>query len=114
MHPNPISWSAIIEPIAAALAVATVPYADWLEKLEGSAAAASVEVARQHPALRVVDFYRLMSHNESSGAEALTKTRLDTTEAVKISPTLTRALPVLDTTLVKKWLGYWKRKGVLN
>ena len=114
MHPNPVPWSVIIRPIATALGVPTVPYADWLKQLEESSSSTSVEAAREHPALRVIDFYRVMKPSEEGNAEALTKTRLDSTEAVKSSQTLATELPVLDAKLVEKWIIYWKQKGVLN
>lgn len=114
VHPSPVPWSTVIKPIAETLGVSTVPFAEWLKKLEAASTTTSVEAAREHPALRVIDFYRLMTPSESSDAEAFTKTKLDTTVAVKTSSTMTKELPVLDATLVKKWVDYWKQKGVLN
>lgn len=118
VHPKPVPFSTIIAPIAKSLGVPTVPYADWLASLEKAledSSASAVEAARETPALRLIDFYRVAGSREDPAKEAFTYTRLEVKEAVRASKTLGNPdLPTLGSTDAERWLNYWRRVGVLQ
>lgn len=99
-------------PIAKSLGVPVVPYAEWLAKLEKTLAA---EAARENPALRLIGFYRAAGRGDNPDREAFSNARLEKKQAVKASETLgDPSLPVLGKADTDRWLGYWRRIGVLK
>ncbi|PSR71637.1 hypothetical protein PHLCEN_2v12490 [Hermanssonia centrifuga] len=114
-HPRPVSWSTIMEPIAQHLALDLVPYDEWFAQLEkkssGLGADAEVEMLRQFPAAKILDFF---SHEKSNSisVEAMGIPRLDVSEAERISTTLQK-LPPLTGDDALRWVAYWKQAGLL-
>ncbi len=114
-HPRPVSWSTIMEPIAQHLALDLVPYDEWFAQLEkkssGLGADAEVEMLRQFPAAKILDFF---SHEKSNSisVEAMGIPRLDVSEAQRISTTLQK-LPPLTGDDALRWVAYWKQAGLL-
>ncbi|TBU32715.1 acetyl-CoA synthetase-like protein [Dichomitus squalens] len=109
VHPRPIPWRSLITPIAQELQATLVPYVEWLAALE-AAAERNAEAAREHPALRLLDFFR-------SSASANTKTplglyQLDTKKAVGASETLA-SMPELGEADIKRWIAAWRASGFL-
>lgn len=118
VHPKPVPFSTLITPIAASLGVPTVPYAEWLAKLEkvlDDTSASPVEAARANPALRLVDFYRSSAIVDDPDKEAFLTTRLEVTRMVNASQTLGNPdLPSLGTADADRWLSYWRHVGALK
>ncbi|RPD67101.1 acetyl-CoA synthetase-like protein [Lentinus tigrinus ALCF2SS1-7] len=115
VHPRPVSWHALIAPIAAELEVPLVPYATWLTALDKSAGESSgehdVDAMRDNPALRLLDFFR--SRGEArEGREPLGMPHLATEKARSVSETLTNMSEVSETD-AKRWIGAWRASGFL-
>lgn len=128
MHPKPVTWASVIQPIATSLDVPIVSYSDWLEKLnlvvkereESSTTADQLEAARENPALRLIDFYRRSNatdHHDcrkDAEAEAFVKVRLDMTITKKVIATLGDPnLPTLGAEDAQRWLEYWHEVAAL-
>ncbi|KAI0677488.1 acetyl-CoA synthetase-like protein [Trametes maxima] len=108
VHPRPVSWHTILSPIASALDVPLVPYADWLAALERTAR--GVEAMRENPALRLLEFFRTQSFAEDR--EPLGFKHLSTEKAEKASEAL-RALPGLEEEAARRWVAAWRATGFL-
>ncbi|RPD56588.1 acetyl-CoA synthetase-like protein [Lentinus tigrinus ALCF2SS1-7] len=115
VHPRPVSWHALITPIAEELRVPLVPYSTWLSALErsaadGFAANAEVDAMRQNPALRLLEFFR--GQTVSAEKEAMGDVRLSTENAERASPELAR-LPRLGGDVSVSWVKAWRKSGFL-
>ncbi len=107
-HPMPTTWSSIIEPIAQSLEVPTIPYRDWLTKLENLREDSALKVNASH----LVAIYRRQV--DDSDAEVLTVIRLKNLEALKASRTLSDVdLPILCSDDTDRWLEYWRCIGLI-
>ena len=116
VHPRPVSWSTILEPIAKELNVPLVPYAKWLSALEGSVeqgSAEEVEAMRLNPALRLLEFYKAQATTMTPDREAMGLVFISTDKAVQVSESLAR-LPQLDGERARMWLAAWKKSGFLS
>jgi hypothetical protein len=119
-HPKPVPWTDLFSPIAAALGVPLVPYADWLARLEVDLADTSrseVEAATNNPALRLISMFRPFQQGSvtTGGREAMGVARLQTTEAVKASPALRpENLAPLGAKDALAWVKFWKSAGLLK
>ncbi|EED78057.1 predicted protein [Postia placenta Mad-698-R] len=82
VHPRPTSWNAIAGPIAAALGVELVPFAEWHARLE---AAPNVRELR---ARRLLPWFRGQALRMSSSPNAMGWPGMDTIYAVRASRTL--------------------------
>lgn len=108
VHPRPTSWNAIAGPIAAALGVELVPFAEWHARLE---AAPNVRELR---ARRLLPWFRGQALRMSSSPNAMGWPGMDTIYAVRASRTLADpALRQLGEEDVRRWLLYWRRVGRL-
>ena len=120
VHPRPVSWSSIIEPLAKSLDLPVVSYDEWVSKLErsgdGLTADEEVEVMRHNPALKIIDMFintRTTSVTRSSG-EAMGLPQLEVSEAQRSSPSLSaEQLPKLAAEDALRWVAYWKATGFL-
>ncbi|KAI0643270.1 acetyl-CoA synthetase-like protein [Trametes meyenii] len=113
VHPRPVPWHRVVKPIAEALGVPLVPYADWLSALEksiGAGDAAEVDLMKANPALRLLSFYKALT--SSPEREPLGMVYLSTKNSTTVSETLAN-LPELDAERAKGWLAAWKRSGFL-
>ncbi|KAG2361461.1 putative aminoadipate reductase, partial [Suillus spraguei] len=69
VHPRPVVWRALIEPIADALVerkvtshpLPLVPFSEWLEKLELSAKDLNEETMKRIPAIKLLNFMRALT-----------------------------------------------------
>ena len=121
VHPKPVAMNSIIKPMAKILDVPTVPYTDWLEKLENalmtissSGSGSSMSAVKENPAFKLIEFYRSIQVVSDSG-EAFIKTRLAVEKTVKVCATLGDPdLHRLDESDAKRWLKYWEEKGVVE
>ena len=114
-HPRPVPWLSVMEDAARMLQIATVPYDQWFALLkssgEGLNANSEVEMMRQNPALKILDFFaggRETGENVTA-FEALGLPALDMTEALKVAPSLApESLPLVSGEDACKWIRSWK------
>lgn len=120
VHPRPVAWSFVMEPLAKTLGLPVVSYDDWVTRLEQSGDALSadeeVEVMRLNPALKIIDMFiqgRSTVATRSSD-EAMGLPQLDVEQAKLVSPHLSpESLPQLSDADAARWLMYWKKIGHL-
>ncbi|KAI8996302.1 acetyl-CoA synthetase-like protein [Trametes punicea] len=103
VSPKPVPWNTVFVPIAERLKVPTVPYAEWLAKLEQSAAAASAGpgVGEHDSAHSLVDFFK-------SGRGAAVP--LSTEKAVRCSKSLAGVRPIGSQDALN-YLRFWESVG---
>ena len=110
VHPRPVKWSVVSDAASAALGVATIPYAEWVAKLQAAHRAAA-EAGADHDAtdrnagLQLVDFFA----NKLAGETAVV---LGTKRAVRAAGSLASA-EALGSEDVEKWIEYWRGIGFL-
>ena len=108
VNPNPVPFQLFLKPLAHALNVPLVPYDEWLSRLQDSlkdTSLSEVEHLKRNPALRLLDYYRSRWSNDGRDMS------LDTSKAVKISPSLLD-MP-LSPDLIERWLASWRESGFL-
>lgn len=121
IHPRPVPWSKVMEPIASMLGVPLVPYAEWFARLQHSGRDINSPLALDEhlhgsiSALKLVDFYRLglktpsqRANTESMGL--LPKVAFE--KGVLTSASLKNA-PEISVDEVEKWIEYWRTIGFL-
>ncbi|PIL34373.1 hypothetical protein GSI_03148 [Ganoderma sinense ZZ0214-1] len=116
VHPRPVSWQSLLEPIAKELNVPLVPYTQWLSALESSVehgSAQEVEVMRLNPALRLLPFYKVQSKAMTPDREAMGLVFISTDKAVQVSESLAR-MPQLDGERARMWVAAWRKSGFLS
>ena len=115
VHPRPVAWQSLIEPIAAELQVPVVPYAAWLAALERSAVdvdkRSNVDNVRENPALHLVDFFRSRACTVK-GRDSFGLVRLSTENAQRVSETLAH-MPELSQPDAMRWMAAWQDSGFL-
>ena len=119
VHPHPVPWHTLVEPIATQLGVPLVPYAEWLAALEQSASATAgsaneVEVMAKNPALQLIEFFKVQSEASAEGLERepMGLVMLSTEKSTRVSEALAN-LPQLDTARALTWVAAWKKAGFL-
>lgn len=119
LHPKPVQWRDIINPLANRLNVPIVKASIWLKKLEE--AKENATAIKEQPAFQLIDFYRVSLAEKKQDANGADKEALGggSTLVVKnvlqVSQTLgSPTLEPLGEADVDKWLGYWKQIGVLQ
>lgn len=118
VHPRPVKWSTIMEPMAKTLDLPIVSYDEWVTRLEksgdGLTADEEVEVMRLNPALKVIDTF-IQGRATTSSPEAMGLPQLAVTQAEKVSPSLAaERLPQLTVQDALRWVAYWKSIGFLS
>lgn len=112
-HSRPIPWSFLARSLSDRLHIPLVPYSDWLMLLEKSSNEAEVSIAF-NPALRIVDFFRTASMEETGNTEAMGLPRLGLEEALKASKTLGDLnFRQIGTSDIDLWIAYWKSTGFM-
>ncbi|KAI0091717.1 hypothetical protein BDY19DRAFT_904330 [Irpex rosettiformis] len=115
-HPIPTPFSTILQPMSRELELPIVPFEEWSSSLERSGealnASAEVEITRNNPALKLLDFFASEASRSSEDGAFGIKT-LDITKARRLSHTLNE-LPELTETDVLGWLKYWRSVGFIN
>ncbi|TCD63425.1 putative NRPS-like protein biosynthetic cluster [Steccherinum ochraceum] len=108
VNPHPVPFRTFLEPLAFALNVSLVPYDQWLSLLQDElkdSSMSEVEHMTRNPALRLLDYYNSRWRNDGTNMD------LDTTKAVKVSPSMME-MP-LDAGFVDRWLTSWRKSGFL-
>ncbi|KAF4618223.1 hypothetical protein D9613_011591 [Agrocybe pediades] len=120
VHPQPTPWAKLASIAAQELSVPLVSYTEWLQKLEGTvtqngeSAEMTVESLKAIPALRLLDFYRVVASNLQKDGNAFGLPRLSCENAVRLSPTLSEGIPPLGEEDVKSWLSFWREVGYVK
>ncbi|KAG2361463.1 putative aminoadipate reductase [Suillus spraguei] len=128
VHPRPVVWRALMEPIADALvkhkatnhALPLVPFSEWLERLELSAKDFNEETMKRIPAIKLLDFMRGMTQSDlairASGdmtSEAGGMNLFATAVAQRASRTM-RELKSLSSEDAALWVDYWAEMGMFQ
>jgi len=117
VHPNPVSWTSMIQEFSKALNLPVVSYGDWLSALEDSLSKSSDDEAvlmQRIPALRLLEFFRHVKIDDPK-KEPLGVSRLSTEKAVKVSSRLRDpSLPQVGGRDVRKWVSSWKGSSFLS
>ncbi|KAF8579177.1 acetyl-CoA synthetase-like protein [Ramaria rubella] len=115
-NPRPIPWHTVFDAFSKILGVRLVSYDEWLchltnknEELE--LGIVDARVTSDNPALQLLEFYRSIGQNKGP-----ITTPMDMSQALQLchslnKPELTSALSEEE---VRKWVLYWKRKGLLE
>jgi hypothetical protein len=110
VHPRPVPWRTVFEPFADMLGVPLVPYDEWLQRLEQSAASGA-----ESPAVRLLGFFKGARLEEGGRGDAMGFPRLETKETVIRAPkALGSGLEILGPEDVQRWIGHWRRKRFLE
>ncbi|EIN14664.1 acetyl-CoA synthetase-like protein [Punctularia strigosozonata HHB-11173 SS5] len=116
-HPRPVTWSALLKPIAEDLAVPIVPYRDWLGRLKAHAVDdhatgdhRTADKTAAHPAVQLLQFFQEAA--ATPDREPLGVPRLDTSEAVQVSSSLKKLAP-LKPQDARLWMKSWRERGFL-
>ena len=115
IHPRPVSWHNIIEPIASALNVPLVSYDVWLAALKSSVAsgaAGEVETMAANPALRILPFFEAQGAAMAPDRESIAFVPLLTEKSCRVSDALA-TMPQLDAERATSWVAAWKAAGFL-
>ncbi|KAG2068654.1 putative aminoadipate reductase [Suillus decipiens] len=128
VHPRPIVWRALMQPIADALAehkvtsnpLPLVPFSEWLEKLELRAKDLSEETIRRIPAIKLLNFIRSMARSDIAirasgdmGSEAGGMASFATVVAERVSPMM-KELKSLSSADAAQWVDYWVAMGMFQ
>ncbi|PIL34345.1 hypothetical protein GSI_03120 [Ganoderma sinense ZZ0214-1] len=116
VHPRPVSWRSLLEPIAKEVNVPLVPYTQWVSALESSVeqgSAQEVEAMRLNPALRLLSFFKAQSTAMAPEREAMGLAFISTGKAVQVSESLAR-MPQLDGERAQMWVAAWRKSGFLS
>jgi hypothetical protein len=107
IHPKPVAWNAMMEPLANSLTVPLVPYTEWLGRLEFTA---SEGYKGPRPAaMRILQLYRRGGKFGSDSESLGLLPRVDSAKGIASSTTLSNpALPSLSAQDVEKWVAYWR------
>ncbi|GJJ11568.1 putative NRPS-like protein biosynthetic cluster [Clathrus columnatus] len=114
VHPNPIPWNKIINWVGERLNLSTVPYQEWLRRLEGLPR--TYETLSQNPALHLLDFYRAAATladglQDFQRHEAMGIATYETTNTIINAFSLQPSyLPQLTRDDVNRWIDYWELK----
>jgi len=129
VNPQRARWSDIMSSIRNAIVeqksldidrLTIVPFVEWMVCLEEKAANASFEDLVHIPALKLLEFFRVMARNDyelsqsqSSGSvfEAGGLVDFSTAEARRVSNTVLKMQPVGETE-ARAWIQYWISKGL--
>jgi len=100
------------------LGVPLVPYAEWLAALDKSLldTSSEVEVARENPALRLIEFFFRSDNADTvpAGHEAAALLKLLTGVAIQAVECWTEEkLPRLSEKDTLSWVEYWRKTGFL-
>ncbi|KAG2133352.1 putative aminoadipate reductase [Suillus clintonianus] len=121
VHPRPVAWATLMRPVADAIfdrkitsvPMPLIPFSEWFEKVELSAKNASEENIQRIPAIKLLDFMRVMSRSDiairASGdmrSEVGGITSFATGVAQRVSLTV-KELEPLSSVAATQWVDYW-------
>jgi thioester reductase-like protein len=125
VHPRPVEWSTVMRDVSDALLAAKVtseflpllPFGEWFEALEGRAKAADLHDLNSIPAIKLLDFFRMLSSADAVVRESGRKdmqvgglAAFSTDKSQAASPTI-NDLPLVSADDAQRWVGYWSAKG---
>lgn len=113
VHPRPILFSLLTRTISSMLSVPTVPFGEWLSKLENLGDSDTIEKLKAVPALRLLSFYRNILPASDEAGDAMGFPRLVCSNAVALASTLSNQPKQLNERDAEAWLAYWGRIGFL-
>ncbi|KAF9463989.1 putative nonribosomal peptide synthetase [Collybia nuda] len=125
VHPRPITWTSMISSIREALiaqnnldttTLPLIPFSDWVEKIGEQAKRAKDEDLKKIPAVKLLEFFRVISSSGGSVADDSESGGLaafDTTKAREVSATM-GSLSQIGAGDARQWVGYWSRVGLFN
>ncbi|KAJ7099035.1 putative aminoadipate reductase [Mycena crocata] len=106
VHPRPVPWNVLMSGMADTAKLSLVPFADWIHQLEQRAAHATAEDIERIPGIKLVDFFK-------AAMSGVGNTELSTLKAQAISDSVKLLKPLNDTD-AKRWMHYWKAKGLIT
>ncbi|PBK91716.1 hypothetical protein ARMGADRAFT_1166511 [Armillaria gallica] len=115
VHPRPVEWGVVMRLAASKMNVPVVAYEEWIRRLETDMGV-NVPSMQENPALRLLDFFRQGTSSSSSVATdsmgLLVKVAMD--RSLAVSSTLRdKNLRRLGEDDVDRWIGFWKKEGLL-
>ncbi|CCM06132.1 uncharacterized protein FIBRA_08382 [Fibroporia radiculosa] len=126
VHPRPVKWVTIMEPLTLKFDVPVVPYHEWFARLENLAITTPANKssgnrereAEERAALRLLDFFRKGSQNAGSYSHHMeSKGLLPSVESQRgqhaSSVLMDSNTPQLSCSDVDKWMSTWKKVGFL-
>ncbi|PCH33723.1 hypothetical protein WOLCODRAFT_94052 [Wolfiporia cocos MD-104 SS10] len=122
VHPTPVAWATIMEPLAEMMHVPLAPFAEWLARLERTADIeadnqGSAKHGNDKAAVKLLMFFREIHkrHAQSSSKESMGfLPQVAVEKGVRASRTLSDGIPSLGAQDVAKWLAYWRGVGFLS
>ncbi|KAG1819054.1 uncharacterized protein BJ212DRAFT_1567944 [Suillus subaureus] len=128
VHPRPVAWGALMRPVADAIferritsvPLPLIPFSEWFEKVELGAKNASEANIKRIPAIKLLDFMRLMSRSDiairASGemySEVGGFASFATDVAQCVSLTVKELEPLSSATAMQ-WVDYWEAVGMFR
>ncbi|KAH8102700.1 hypothetical protein BXZ70DRAFT_929500 [Cristinia sonorae] len=116
VHPRPVPWSDIFSAVHANTGsrLPTIPFAEWLSKVEAHSANATEQDFAAIPAIKLLRFFRGIAQGSVEAPDASLaggRPTFDSLQARKISAALDGAKPIGEGD-VKLWLKYWDGQNV--
>ncbi|TCD64926.1 putative PKS/NRPS-like protein biosynthetic cluster [Steccherinum ochraceum] len=113
-HPRPIPWSDVFAAVNVSVGgrLQSVPFSDWLTKLEARSANATEQDFNDVPAIKLVRFFRSISMSSAARPDAPNaggRALYENTRAQALSESLRSAQPI-DQAGVGLWLKYWESR----
>ncbi|KAJ9237119.1 putative nonribosomal peptide synthetase [Paecilomyces variotii] len=99
VNPSAASWTSLIAPVQKHYAVEAVDPSEWINDLEKIEHPSDDDVARL-PALKLLDFYRSLFHNQAMSAP------MDVRKTIEASATM-KSLGPIGPQLMDNWLKQW-------
>ncbi|PCH36322.1 hypothetical protein WOLCODRAFT_108541 [Wolfiporia cocos MD-104 SS10] len=122
IHPKPVSWAAVMGPLAQALRVPLVPFHEWLARLENIAQSEDSQDGKHHgkdkAAVKLLSFFLELQKRRATSTSRESMGHLPQAvaeKAKKASKTFgDENLPTLGAQDVEKWVAYWRKVGFLS
>lgn len=99
VNPSAASWTSLIAPVQKHYAVEAVDPSEWINDLEKIEHPSDDDVARL-PALKLLDFYRSLFHNQAMSAP------MEVRKTIEASATM-KSLGPIGPELMGNWLKQW-------
>ncbi|TVY80570.1 Non-canonical non-ribosomal peptide synthetase FUB8 [Lachnellula suecica] len=104
VNPRPTTWSKLCTPIQKLSGIPrTMPLDKWVSLLEESSKERNGAVMETNPAIKLLDFFRLLGQKQTSSDK---HSRYDVTGLVRDSPTAGE-LEAVSSEWIRLWLGGW-------
>lgn len=114
VHPRPVAWGTLMRPVADAIferritsvPLPLIPFLEWFEKVESSAKNASKANIKRIPAIKLLDFMRMMSRSDI----AIRVSGEMHSEVVGFASFATGVAQRVSLTV--QWVDYWEAVGM--